>query len=412
MYNKLEASIINQEPIENILNVLQLRWELKLEWNKISLDWHFSTKYRFDKSKNRVWAFNIEMHNGKPFNFVKWFYFSDLSEKEAIAETYSWFKSYYWINDEYTWDLKMSKKLLKKIEEKARKNKIKQEQEEKARLWRRKTFWTKFFKLKKYYSENILEYFQNRWISRKTLEKNNARTWIIFHNGKLYKNRVFFSMKDTKEIVWIKMRNINTYVKEYKSINIPDSWSWLLYNEFDLKGKDTVYLCEWEIDKLSLDEAWMFNSIWNMMWANTFSKDWLTIFKDVKNINILYDFDKNSLAWLQWVLKVIKNMPLKNIRFLDMPNMLEKNIPKDREILLRDFSDINDLWVSYLLLWKTGKDFQKSIDESLVKKSVDEISKIISWFKNIHKKEEEKNIWTFSLSFKSKIKSLDDFAKF
>jgi len=93
MYNKLEASIINQEPIENILNVLQLRWELKLEWNKISLDWHFSTKYRFDKSKNRVWAFNIEMPNGKKFNFVKWFYFSNLSEKEAIRESYTWFKS-------------------------------------------------------------------------------------------------------------------------------------------------------------------------------------------------------------------------------------------------------------------------------------------------------------------------------
>jgi len=412
MFTKLDARTINQEPIENILNILEARWELRIEWNKISLDWHFSTKYRFDRSKNRVWAFNIEMPSWLPFNFIKSFYFSNLTEEDSIIETYKWFKDYYWIHDEFNGQFKMNEKYLKEIEKVAKENRIKQEREEKARLLRRSTFWVKFEKLKNFYSSWIIEYFENRWISNKTLLKNDAKTWIIFHNWKKYHNRLFLPSKVNDEIVGIKMRDIYAKQKEFKSMNMPDSWSWLLYNKEDIIWKDTVYICEWELDKFSLDEAWITNSIWNMMWANTFSEKWFDVLKDAKNLNILYDFDKDSFAWMKWVLKIMKLMPEKNIKFLDLPKLFEERYPADRDILLRDFSDINDLWVIHLSLWYNKDEFKNIIDNNLISRNIDELNEILNWFKIIHDKEKEENIGSFTLSFKSKVKSLDDFRQF
>jgi hypothetical protein len=46
----------------------------------------------------------------------------------------------------------------------------------------------------------------------------------------------------------------------------------------------------------------------------------------------------------------MKLMPEKNIKFLDLPKLFEERYPADRDILLRDFSDINDLWVIHLSL--------------------------------------------------------------
>jgi len=413
MYIKLDASTINQEPIENILLILDSRWDLKLDKRNnstmISLDWHFSTKYRFDRRKNIVWAFNIEMPNWKPFNFIKSFYFSHLSDNEAKIQTFKWFNNYYWINNDYKEDIKINDRYLKEIKKIAEENRIKQEKLEKSILFRRKTFWIKFSKLSNYYSKWILDYFEWRWISKSTLLKNNARTWIVLHNWKTYKKRVFFPMKVWKDIIWIKMRDLYAKTKEYKSINIPDSWSWLLYNEEDINWKETIYFCEGEVDKLTLDEAWITNSIWNMMWANTFSMKWIEVLKNVKNINILYDFDKDSLAGLKWVYKIMKLIPEKNIRFLDLPKLIASEFNEDRELLLRDFSDINDIWSANLYNWLYKEKFKKIIDENLVSKTINEIEDIIYWFIKINEEEKEKNIWIFSLSYKSKIKSLDDF---
>ncbi len=413
MYTKLDASTINQEPIENILSVLEARGELQLDTQgnstKISLDWHFSTKYRFDRRKNLVWSFDIPMPSWKPFNFIKSFYFSDLWDKEAIAETFKWFKKYYWINDEYSWDLKMNDEYLKEINKRAEQNRIKKEKQERAMLARRKTFWISFDKLKMFYSDKVLDYFEWRWISKKTLERNNARTWVVLHNAKTYKNRLFLPSKVGANMVWIKMRNIYAKGDELKSQNMVDSWPWLLYNEEDIKWQETVYLSEGEIDKMSLDEAGIYNNVWNQMWANTFDESWFKVFEEAKTINILYDFDKNSLAWLQWVLKVMKLMPEKRIKFLDLPKLLEDNYSEDREHLLEHFTDINDLWTTHLATWKPNQEFKAVIDKNLVEKSPEEIEEIVRWFRKVHEEDKKNEIWTFSLSFKSKVKSLDDF---
>jgi len=42
----------------------------------------------------------------------------------------------------------------------------------------------------------------------------------------------------------------------------------------------------------------------------------------------------------------MRAMPEKNIRFVDLPKFLETNYPEDREELLNEYSDINDLWVA------------------------------------------------------------------
>jgi hypothetical protein len=210
------------------------------------------------------------------------------------------------------------------------------------------------------------------------------------------------------KVVWIKMRDIYAKQKEFKSMNMPDSWAWLLFDIKAIENQSTVYLCEWEIDKMSLDEAWITNSIWNLMWANTFSKNWIELFEKFENINILYDFDKDSLAWLKWVYKVMKMFPDKNIKFLDLPKLFDKYYTNDRDYLLWEYSDINDIWVTSNFTNK-GKDFFKEqIDNSLEKKNIEELEIIIRNFKEMDDKEKEDDIWTFSLSFKSQLKSIND----
>lgn len=410
MSYKLTADDINQEPIENILNVLKVHWFLNFKGNKLLLEWTFSTRYRFSRKLNRVKWFNIELPEWKPFNFVKTLLYAYLWEKEAISQTFKWFRWYFGIDDDFKSELKMNAKLVAEIKRNAEINKRKAEKDRRRLLARRKTFWIKFSRLKKYYSENTIEYFENRCISKKILEINNAKTWIIIHNWKIYKNRIFFPMNnEINDIIWIKMRNLYAKDPAYKSINITDSWSWLLYRKEDIEWQETIYFCEWEIDKMSMDEAWITNSIWNMMWANTFDDNWKELFKDCKNINVLYDFDKNSLAWLQWVRKIMRTMPGKNIKFLDLPKYLHDNFPEDRGELLNEFSDINDIWVSNNMLWKDFNYFKNTIDTNLCKKSIEELNKIILNFDIQNKKEKDLEIGDFKLSFKSKIKSLDDF---
>lgn len=412
MTTELTADSINHEPIQNILSLLKAQWVLNFQWNRLLLEWKFSTRYRFSEKFNTVTAFNIEMPHWQPFNFIKSLLFSDLSDKEAISETYNWYRGYFWLENNFKWDLKMNSKLIAEINKNAQLNKIKAEKEQKLLINRRKTFWIKFARLKNYFSNNTLDYFSKRWISKETLEKNNARTWLIIHNWKTYKNRLFLPiMNEEQDIVWVKMRNIYAKDSAYKSMNITDSWSWLLYNKEDIEWQDTIYFCEWEMDKMSMDEASITNSIWNMMWANTFNINWKSLFKDCKNINILYDFDKNSLAWLQWVRKIMSIFPEKDIKFMDLPKYLESNFPENREELLDEYSDINDVWCLNKILWVSKEKFKQNLDNSLSAKSIEELSEIINHFK-IQKKEEKNNeVWTFKISFKTKVKSLDDYVR-
>jgi len=58
----------------------------------------------------------------------------------------------------------------------------------------------------------------------------------------------------------------------------------------------------------------------------------------------------------------------------------------------------------------TKEKFKDNIDKSLITKSVEELTIIIDNFTKLHKEEKENFKGTFNLSFKSKIKSLNDFS--
>jgi len=40
----------------------------------------------------------------------------------------------------------------------------------------------------------------------------------------------------------------------------------------------------------------------------------------------------------------MRSMPDKKIKIMDLPKFLEQNHPEDREVLLDEYSDVNDLW--------------------------------------------------------------------
>jgi len=60
------------------------------------------------------------------------------------------------------------------IKKNAEISKLKAEKEQKLLLTRRSTFPVKFKKLKQFYSDNTLDYFESRCISKETLKQNEA----------------------------------------------------------------------------------------------------------------------------------------------------------------------------------------------------------------------------------------------
>lgn len=416
---ELSAANINNEPIENILCYMKNSWDILYDpntWN-IQFQWEFKAKYRYSKLKNCVWAFWVDMPTWKPFNFVKSFYFSDLDDREAIKSTYNWYKGYYNLIDTHWLDYKKNKERLKKLEEELARNKIKSDKLAAEKEKRRSTMPDKFFALEKSYSKEIIDYFKNeRCISEETLKLNNARTWVLDYFWKTYKDRVYFPMKSIKEswktyLNGITIRDPFATDSNYKSLSLMDSQAWLLFNVSWVKNHKEVYFCEWAIDKMSLDEAGMHNSFWNMMWAWTFSDEWLLAFKKAEKINILYDFDKKSFAWLSWVIKVMKKFPDKEVQFLDLPKLLEKNFPDMREDLLNEFSDVNDLWKASNLNWTT-KNFKEILHSWLVKMPLEEVEKIFSKFSEIkHKDHLDWKDGEFTISITTKLKDLPSIQK-
>jgi len=379
---QIDYTKINSLDIKDILVSLWIQVNNRNQIYYPSLVDKFDDKYRVDtRNTNAVVNFwNMELPTGKPFYFIKSFFTITCKQNFSDKDTFDWFKKYLWMDIDKTFSKDIIPHPVRTFQ------KIDDWKEEEYR----KDIIEQFKRMKQTFSTSIIEYFQNRWISLQTLVNNWARVWEINIDWKTYRNRVFFPMIDwmTNLIVGVKARNIFAQPWFPKTMNVPHSKPDLLFIKDNINTK-FVFVCEWEIDKLSLDEIWLKNSIWNLAWVQTFKEEWKDLFDRYDKIYLFYENDQQNVAWLDGMINFIQHMPNKKFYCIDYDYLVDNYFFGDDEIK-HSIKDINDILKYSLLLWKNNYEICEMISKScretnieiLVENSIVKLNEIIATLKS------------------------------
>lgn len=179
-----------------------------------------------------------------------------------------------------------------------------------------------------------------RWLSVATLQ--HFKIWVDWR----------WNIKIPSLVDW-KVTNIKTRKSDKDVSDTPRYWHdtdanvWLFNEDILSEKPSTLFITEGEMDAMTLFEHWFTNVVWNNWWANFLGKDWKQKFKDVKELVIVYDTDKEGKDAAK---KLAAEIWLWKCKIVELP-----------EIAWEKKTDVNDYFQK---MWKTKTDFENLLKTS------------------------------------------------
>jgi twinkle protein len=133
-------------------------------------------------------------------------------------------------------------------------------------------------------NSDAMDYVLGRGINQESIDK--FKLGFYQNNGKKWLTIPHYQGKDLANI---KFRSLPPSEKTFK--RIPDCKS-ILFNIDSLNGHQEVYICEGELDAISLIQQGIENAIGATTGSGSFDPEWIDQLKDLEKIYIIYDSDE------------------------------------------------------------------------------------------------------------------------
>lgn len=227
---------------------------------------------------------------------------------------------------------------------------------------------TSYYKnaLKKY--PEIRKYLFDRWLNEETISKFNfwyADSWIELYNylkskwyddNMIFESKIFVDIKARKDKfigrIMFPIQNLRwdfvaftariVWEWEPKYLNSPASeyydksaiLYWLYSAKQDIVKKDFVIITEWQMDTISLQSAWFFNTV-AVSWSALTEKHLGVLKRLTHKLYLCFDSDKAWEKATKLALELIKNKGFE-VKIISMP------VWKDPDDIIKSWKDFNE----------------------------------------------------------------------
>lgn len=205
-------------------------------------------------------------------------------------------------------------------------------------------------------------------------------------------NRIIFALQNIRwDIIWFAWRVVDP-IQNPKYLNSPASeiydksqtLYWLYNAKSEIVNRDFVIVCEWYMDVIALQKAWILNSVW-VSWTALTDKHIPIIKRLTKKIYLCFDSDEAWKKATMSSIELLKNNDLE-VKIINM-----KDFWKDPDEVLKSWINFEDLITNALSpIWfyleKVLKDYDlNSIEDK--KKLLKELLEILKSYNDIIEKD-------------------------